>query len=581
MNHTELFVVDVCAVGAAVMEPRHGTLAVLREHAVFPGGSAEAGRMQPSRLEELAGRRAPAGARPRGVYATGDGPERCAGRDPHAPWCRSISRKRTMSRNLCSTTFRPWLAAAVAALLMGGCDEPAAPRPPASLEAVQPAQFTAYAAASTNVFVRVLDRDGAPVRGAVVHWRVLEGGGSVAADSSASDELGVAGTAWTVGTAVGATQRLEASVPGLDPVVFTATPALPPTALITTQGTGQAAPALTPLTDPLMVRVTLPDGRPLEGVPVRWLGPTVPNGVTAPAPVAQQPATSAQGEARATYTVPSRAGTYEVVALVGTDPQAVAVRFVVTAVSGPVAHVSPLTSNTGVCPQAGGVASPPWGVILFDRFYNPVPGVRVEFDVPSDGFPTPESVLTDALGGATTRWTLRTRVGLDSLYVRVPSIGYVTTLTTQVCAAAPVRVALRLNGVEVDTLRLAVGEQQTLRMARYDRYGNPVPFQSWETFSWASLDPAVARVFSPNSDVATVEGVSPGTTRVWGRSWDLADTVVVIVGGAAPFRGAAVANRPAAVTFRARLARAYGRPYGDEFPRRARVTGDAVAGSER
>lgn len=324
--------------------------------------------------------------------------------------------------------------AAVAALMLVACeDDPARSDPPAELEAVAPAQFAAYASTSTNVFVRVLDGDGDPVRGAVVHWRVLEGSGTVAADSSASDELGVAGTTWTMGTAVGETARLEAFIPGVDPAVFSATPALPPTALITTRGGGQTAAANTPLADPLVVRVTLPDGRPLAGVPVLWTGPAVRNGVPQTAPVPQQTSTDAQGEARAALVVPQRAGAYEVTARVGTEPQVTAARIPFTVVHGPVAQVHPLTSPGG-CAVPGGSAGPLWGLLLMDLYNNPVQGERVDFQATADGSVAPATAPTDAQGGATTNWTARgTRVFQDTMFARVPSIGYSITFLKHMC----------------------------------------------------------------------------------------------------------------------------------------------------
>jgi hypothetical protein len=73
-----------------------------------------------------------------------------------------------------------------------------------------------------RLVVRVLDDASVPVANAQVTWSVTSGGGSVTPSRSRSDENGIARTTWTLGLTAG-TQEAMARIPGLEPIVFTAT----------------------------------------------------------------------------------------------------------------------------------------------------------------------------------------------------------------------------------------------------------------------------------------------------------------------------------------------------------------------
>ena len=72
--------------------------------------------------------------------------------------------------------------------------------------------------------VRVADRYGNPVPGAVVGWTVTAGEGEVSAAETATGADGTAQVTWTLGNRIGV-QKVAASVPGANgsPVTFTAT----------------------------------------------------------------------------------------------------------------------------------------------------------------------------------------------------------------------------------------------------------------------------------------------------------------------------------------------------------------------
>lgn len=116
------------------------------------------------------------------------------------------------------------LAAAV--LLLPGCKDSTGPRPPAALEIFsgngQPG--TAGAALPNPLVVKVTDAGGKAVRNVTVTWAVTSGGGTVTPATSLTDNNGLATTQWTLGTSVAAAQTVTATVAGLEPKTFTATP---------------------------------------------------------------------------------------------------------------------------------------------------------------------------------------------------------------------------------------------------------------------------------------------------------------------------------------------------------------------
>lgn len=120
----------------------------------------------------------------------------------------------------------PLLLVLVAACGGGEADSTApTPASPSRVEAVAGATQggTVNAAVAERPTVRVLDGAGRPVRGVVVRFSVLDGGGRVTGDSAVTDADGRATVgAWILGPQAGA-QRLVARSPGLPEAVFTAT----------------------------------------------------------------------------------------------------------------------------------------------------------------------------------------------------------------------------------------------------------------------------------------------------------------------------------------------------------------------
>ena len=121
------------------------------------------------------------------------------------------------------------------------------------------------------VLVRLVDGGGSPVEGAVVTFAPGEGHGTADPATVASDSAGLAATMWTLGGAIGA-QVLEAAVAGVSVTVLAT--ALRPVASAVSFSRpflGPAEPGKRHQGDALLATVTDVAGRPVIGVPYRWV----------------------------------------------------------------------------------------------------------------------------------------------------------------------------------------------------------------------------------------------------------------------------------------------------------------------
>jgi adhesin/invasin len=120
--------------------------------------------------------------------------------------------------------------------------------------------------------VKVIAADGGGVAGVPVAFAATSGGGSVSPAIRATDSLGFATAAATLGAALGS-NSFTATVAGLSPVTFTATvtsqPGVP-ASLAINAGNGQSAPAGTAVATPPSVIVRDGPGSPVAGVNVTF-----------------------------------------------------------------------------------------------------------------------------------------------------------------------------------------------------------------------------------------------------------------------------------------------------------------------
>ena len=159
--------------------------------------------------------------------------------------------------------------------------------------------------------VSVLDQTGAPLPGAVVIFRVTDGKGKVSERHVATDDRGRAATSLTLGPEPG-TNTVQVTVPGLDPMTFTATGIGIPHAISKVSGDGQEGWGGSQLQEPLVVSVLDRTGSALYGAVVTF---TVTDGEGVLS--ATTDTTDVRGHASTTLTLGRQQGTSTVEVTVG------------------------------------------------------------------------------------------------------------------------------------------------------------------------------------------------------------------------------------------------------------------------
>ena len=168
--------------------------------------------------------------------------------------------------------------------------------------------------------VKVQDSFGNNISGTKVTWTPgnLSGSASPTVDTTAAD--GTATTTWTLGNTSTA-QTLSASVPGLPPIVFSATASADTAHIImtTVSGANQAGGAGGTLAAALGVKVTDQYGNPVVGDAISWPGSSGYTGtITGGGSVsASATLTDATGTATTAWTLGARAGAQSLQAVEG------------------------------------------------------------------------------------------------------------------------------------------------------------------------------------------------------------------------------------------------------------------------
>ncbi|HEU0052104.1 MAG TPA: Ig-like domain-containing protein [Longimicrobium sp.] len=203
--------------------------------------------------------------------------------------------------------------------------------PPARLDVIAGdlQSATVGTALPAALVVKVVDDKGKAVKGQVVNFRVVAGGGSVFAGAAQTDKDGIAQERWTLGTSTADTQKVEVravdSGTGEQQVfgVFRAVALADVPAAVAVAGTAAKSGAPeTALADSPAVKVTDRYGNPVPGAAVVWTA----EGGSAIGAASQ---TNAAGIAKGAWTLPLRLGVaYAANATVGA---AGSVRFTATA----------------------------------------------------------------------------------------------------------------------------------------------------------------------------------------------------------------------------------------------------------
>jgi adhesin/invasin len=192
--------------------------------------------------------------------------------------------------------------ALLSAATVVACSDSTAPQPTPSQLSIVSADTQAVVVGTPNsnpLIVRVADKNGVAIAGAVVSWRITGGDGTLPGTSSLSDENGMAETVVVPDTVAGVI-TVSAFTGDITPVVFTvvANPGAP-AAITVVSGEDQTIPDGS-ASAPLIVRLTDRYGNATPGITVQW-GIVSGDGTLSSASVI----TDASGEASITFTAPT------------------------------------------------------------------------------------------------------------------------------------------------------------------------------------------------------------------------------------------------------------------------------------
>jgi Big-like domain-containing protein len=186
-----------------------------------------------------------------------------------------------------------------------------------------------------------------------------------------------------------------------------------PASLTLLSGDGQRAPAGRRVAQPVTVQVVSRSGRPIPGIPVRFV---LEEGAGRAEP--QADSSDAQGIARASWTLGGFPGRQSL----SVTAEGVASPTVVTAEAEPVAANTRVTMvSENLQGPAGATLADPVTVRVTDTSGVAMVDVPVAWSAGDDGSIVAAESRTDSLGEARARWTLGTRSGNQRAYVQVGS----------------------------------------------------------------------------------------------------------------------------------------------------------------
>jgi Big-like domain-containing protein len=289
-----------------------------------------------------------------------------------------------------------------------------------------------------------------------------------------------------------------------------------PASLTLLGGDGQRAPAGRRVSQPVLVQVVSRNGRPIEGVPVRFI---LDEGAGHVEPAVDS--SDAQGIARASWTLGGAPGRQSL----SVNAEGVASPTLVTGEAEPVA------ANTRIAVvsehlegPAGGALLEPVAVRVTDSSGVALADVPVTWTAGDEGSVVASESRTDSLGEARARWTLGPKSGTQRAYVQVGNVRAMPRFMVQASALAGAAAGLSLvNGKKYEgTVGTVLKPLPELRVV--DRAGNPVsgvavtlhPSSGTVTDSTPATDSTgrvrvawtLGRNTGPQRMIARVEGVA-------------------------------------------------------------------------
>jgi Bacterial Ig-like domain (group 1) len=290
--------------------------------------------------------------------------------------------------------------------------------------------------------VVVNDAFGNPVPGATITWAVTAGGGAVSPASSATNALGIATTAWTLGGVAG-TGTVTASAAGLtgSPVSFASTAiasAATKLAIVSQPSNVLAGVAIAP---PIVVQARDASNNlvsAFNGSVALSLG-TNPGGAT----LGGTTTVSASGGVAtfSSVTLNKSGSGITVVASAGGLASDNSTAFSVTNAA---AATLAITSGNNQSSAASVALASPLSVTVDDALGNPVSGVTVAWAISTGGGSLgAASSVTNASGVATNTWTLGALAGLQAVTASAASLtGSPATFVATATAGAATKLVI-------------------------------------------------------------------------------------------------------------------------------------------
>jgi hypothetical protein len=314
------------------------------------------------------------------------------------------------------------------------------------------------------VAAQIVSRTGRPISGVAATFHSVSLGASAEPALDTSDARGMVRTVWRLGDLPGR-QQLTISVEGVSVTPALGAEADPVAAntkveLITKALTGEVGDTLP---ETVAVRVTDSLGMALGDVPVAWSA--LDGGTLIPL----SSRTDSLGEARATWTLGSKAGRQRARMQAGNPRTMPALTAVATAKAGEAASVA-LKSGDRQLGTVGAQLKLPIVLRTVDRYGNAVPREVIRLE-PAAGRLADSSVTTDSTGHTKVLWTLGRSAGLQRMVVRLAGDTVETEVTALARPGKPAKLAF-------------VGPPETARPGRplpkplvvqvTDAYGNPL-----------------------------------------------------------------------------------------------------------
>jgi len=394
-----------------------------------------------------------------------------------------------------------------ATLLGAGCDgSPSASRTglAARLDIVSGDAQTATAGAelAQPLVVKVVDGKGKPVRGQIVNFRVLSGGGSVYAGSAVTNQDGEARERWTLGNVAADSQRVEARAVDASTGVAqvfgtfraTALPDAPAAvAVASLPATGVVGAAL----DSLAVVVKDRFGNPVPGVQVSW-AVTAGGGSVSPATATSD----AAGTARTRWTMGSAVGIARATATVGS-----ATATFQAEVTAGTADLRVTLIGDGQSAAVGAQLELPAGVRVTLPDGRPVSHAPVTFQG--------QTMDTGLDGILLLHPALPTRAGPVTMPFTAGSVTGAFHFTAN--PGPPARFLLPVPGSGPLFAQLPVGVQVPVTVQVADQYDNPVPGAA---VAW-SMSQGTGSVAPAQS---TTDSVGKASTRFTAGAYDAANS---------------------------------------------------------